>query len=426
MKCVIERNGVKAFGKALHALARIGEELWLDPLEKGLAVRSVNMTHSAYGCFLFSPLFFQEYKPGTPPNSGARKCKLTMKSVLPLFRCLATIERNVERCKISISIPECRVIFQFFCRHGITKTHNLGFQECEALQAVFPAHLCPNVLKAQARLLGDIVMHFPVSQEEVTLSLTPVRVSLKNFCEEEKDLMRTVHTEMSLHPEEFDYFQVGVHSDITFCLKELRGLLSFAESHCLPVTIHFGTPGKPVSFSVEDMVLEATFVLATLADPEETTPPHTPAQAQATPAATPSLPVSPVPAEADIPLHPGCAGELIASSQGSPVFNGPAHMRDLLSLHQVGGVSEEGEVRGQGEPRLQEHMHMEAATPTPVPSATLKFRSLLFGALSSPQPTGRVPVPPSLACASDTEEEPGEDKGTLSPKTLTVTECREI
>ncbi len=38
---------------------------------------------------------------------------------------------------------------------GITKTHNLRFQESEALQAVFASHLCPNVLKAPARLAAQ-------------------------------------------------------------------------------------------------------------------------------------------------------------------------------------------------------------------------------------------------------------------------------
>lgn len=31
-----------------------------------------------------------------------------------------------------------------------------------------------------------MVMHFPVSQEEITLSTTPQRVSLRNYCEKGK------------------------------------------------------------------------------------------------------------------------------------------------------------------------------------------------------------------------------------------------
>uniref|UniRef100_A0A3B4XMF5 RAD9 checkpoint clamp component B n=1 Tax=Seriola lalandi dorsalis TaxID=1841481 RepID=A0A3B4XMF5_SERLL len=120
MKCVLEGNGVKVFGKAIQALSRVGEELWLDPTVKGLALRSVNSAHSAYTCFLFSPLFFGHYSLGSGSEQGSEtiKCKLIMRYVLPLFRCLTSIERNVERCQISISTPSDRVIIQFFCRHG--------------------------------------------------------------------------------------------------------------------------------------------------------------------------------------------------------------------------------------------------------------------------------------------------------------------
>ena len=34
---------------------------------------------------------------------------------------------------------------------GIVKTHHLGFQECEALQAVFTKELCPNHIAGPAR-----------------------------------------------------------------------------------------------------------------------------------------------------------------------------------------------------------------------------------------------------------------------------------
>ncbi|KAI5614110.1 cell cycle checkpoint control protein RAD9A, partial [Silurus asotus] len=272
MKCVIEGNGVKVFGKAVHALSRVGEEIWLDPLEKGLAVRTVNKAHSAYACFLFSPMFFQHYTSMSDQlqDNKYAKCKVSLKSVLPLFRSIATLERSVYRCEITINILDSRVVFQFKCRNGITKTHNLGYQICEALQAVFPANLCPNNLKAHPKLLSDTVMHFPISQEEITLSISPTRVTLKTYVEEDND--RIMYTEMFLHPDEFDYFHLRVESNITFCLKELRGLLAFAESHGLHVSVHFGSSGNPVSFSLEDMLLEAVVILATLVDPASENP----------------------------------------------------------------------------------------------------------------------------------------------------------
>ncbi|XP_072456580.1 LOW QUALITY PROTEIN: cell cycle checkpoint control protein RAD9B [Notamacropus eugenii] len=272
MKCEMKSHQVKVFGRAIHALARISEDLWLDPTERGLALRSVNSCRSAYASVLFPTSFFQLYQWSATleicdSNMPLHlKCKLGMKSVLPIFRCLNTLERNVEMCSIFMSATTCHVIFQLFCKHGIIKTHYLSFQESEPLQAVFAKNMCPNILKVQSRLLADIMIHFPLSQEEITLAVTPVKVCFKSYIEDEIDFAKSMYTEMHLDPDEFEYFQVGVDTEVTFCLKELRGLLAFSEVITAPVSIYFDLSGKPVAFSVDEIVLEATFVLATLAD----------------------------------------------------------------------------------------------------------------------------------------------------------------
>ncbi|XP_013888592.1 cell cycle checkpoint control protein RAD9B [Austrofundulus limnaeus] len=379
MNCVIEGSCIKVFGKAVHALSRIGDELWLDPMVKGLALRSVSSALSAYGGFLFSPLFFQQYslRSLSEQHRQAIKCKVLMKSVLSLFRCLTSIERSVQECHISITTPTDRVMIQFICRHGITKTHNLSFQESEAVEAMFATHLCPNVLKAPARLLGDMVAHFPVFQEEITLSTTPLKVCLRNYQEGGKGHMKMTCTEMSLHPDEFDHFQIGEDSDITFCLKELRGILSFAASHCLPVSVHFGAAGNPVCFSVKDEVVDATVVLATLNNSESRGPPQPETPAPATPRCADA---------AVLPVGVCEEHERVLSSQGSPEW-----------IHPLPRIS--------GPTRLCEAEECASTTATP---ASTKICSLLFKALSSEEEddeddgcTARLPV---LARYSDEDE----------------------
>ncbi|XP_065447820.1 cell cycle checkpoint control protein RAD9A isoform X3 [Chrysemys picta bellii] len=78
---------------------------------------------------------------------------------------------------------------------------------------------------------------------------------------------RTMVTELCLSEDEFQDVQVQQQSHVTFCLKEFRGLLSFAESSNLPLNIHFDTPGRPAIFTLSDPLLEVHLVLATLSDP---------------------------------------------------------------------------------------------------------------------------------------------------------------
>ncbi|XP_052797661.1 cell cycle checkpoint control protein RAD9B-like isoform X2 [Mya arenaria] len=190
-----------------------------------------------------------------------------MKSILTVFRSLSTMEKTVERCKIKLNMKESRLVFQLYCRHGIVKTHNLAFIECETLQAVFSKDMSPNSLTASSKLLCDAVMNFQNNQEEITLIVNPEKIVIKNYVDDEPDPNKVMHTNLSLEPDEFDNCQVGVDTEVTFCLKELRAILGFAEVTTLPLTINFETAGRPIVFTIDsDSTFEGNFVLATLAD----------------------------------------------------------------------------------------------------------------------------------------------------------------
>ena len=280
MKCIIPGRFVKLFGRSIHCLSRIGDELFFEALQDGLALRTVNSSRSAYASFIFSTLFFHEYEQGCEEIEGSNpsellKCKITMKSCLAIFKSLSTIDKTVEQCKIDFQPDKCRLIFILYCKHGITKTHNLTFQECESLKAVYSKELCPNLMIAQSKVLLDTVMNFPNSCEEITISVSPESVKVTNYVDAEPDPSKVVHTEMTLVPEEFDNFQIGVDTQVTFCLKELRAILAFSEFVNQPLSLHFEHSGKPIVFSLDgDNIYEGNFVMATLSDNIEASTQH--------------------------------------------------------------------------------------------------------------------------------------------------------
>ncbi|XP_068679919.1 cell cycle checkpoint control protein RAD9A-like isoform X2 [Montipora foliosa] len=299
MRCVIPGRSVKLFAKAIHCLSRIGDELYLEALSQGLALRTVNSSRSAYACFLFNENFFISYDDGAndlPEDSQEEdllKCKISMKSCLSVFKSMNTIERTVDQCKIDLNIKDARLIFLLFCRHGITKTYNLTFQECETLQAIFSKDMCPNFMTAQAKILNDAVYNFPNNQEEITLVVCPETFKVKNYVDDEPDPTKVIHTEMMLVPEEFENYQIGVDTDVTFCLKELRAILTFAEFSSQPINVHFETGGRPIVFSMDgDSTYEGNFVLATLVDHETAEPSSQTSGIAAAAAATPAASTS--------------------------------------------------------------------------------------------------------------------------------------
>ncbi|XP_037258823.1 cell cycle checkpoint control protein RAD9A isoform X2 [Falco rusticolus] len=179
MKCIIAGGNVKVLGRAVHSLSRIGDELYLEPTDGG--------------------------------------------SFLGIFRSLPSLEKTVEKCLILLRPRASRLVVQLHCKYGVTKTHNLAFQECERLQAVFDTQRCASQLCAPARVLAEAVVHFPPTLAEVTLGAGPGgKLSLRNYVEDETELKKTMVTELWLAEDEFQMVAVVPGSHITFCLKEFR------------------------------------------------------------------------------------------------------------------------------------------------------------------------------------------------------------
>ncbi|XP_016058557.1 PREDICTED: cell cycle checkpoint control protein RAD9B isoform X2 [Miniopterus natalensis] len=329
----------------------------------------------------------------TDDNTKANlNCKLGMKSILPIFRCLNSLERNVELCKIFTRSDKCKVVFQFFCRHGIKRTHNVCFQESQPLQVIFEKNMCTNTLMIQPRVLAEAVVLFTSSQEEVTLAVTPLEVCIKSSNEESMDLNSSVYSEMFVGPDEFDFFQIGVDTEITFCFKELKGMLIFSEATHAPISMHFDFPGKPMALSIDDMLLEANFILATLADePSRASSPQ-------------SLCLSQKQKGSDLICSNSEAGkkeskamEAIARRVAPKrLYPGGTPTNASPTMKRVNGDIDIGEVTENSVGNTEE----EPGSPH-----LRKFSSMFFGAVSSSQQEPCDNVLDSLATGSDSEED---------------------
>ncbi|XP_027436115.1 cell cycle checkpoint control protein RAD9A isoform X4 [Zalophus californianus] len=319
MRCLVTGGNVKVLGKAVHSLSRIGDELYLEPLEDGLSLRTVNSSRSAYACFLFAPLFFQQYQ-AAGPGQEALRCKILMKSFLAVFRSLAAVERSVEKCCISLGGRSSRLVVQLHCRYDST--------------------------------------------------------------------VKAMVTEMSLGEEDFQQLQAQEGVAITFCLRELRGLLSFAESANLSLSVHFDVPGRPAIFAVKDSLLDGHFVLATLSESDLHSPaPRSPELRRLVPPlqahSTPHLDDF---ANDDIDSYM-IAMETTVDSEGSRAVPSTSLSPGLRPPCSPGPYSEDNEAEASTQP----------GTPPPK-----KFRSLFFGSILAP---AHSPPGPSPVLAEDSEGE---------------------
>ncbi|XP_011551153.2 cell cycle checkpoint control protein RAD9A [Plutella xylostella] len=266
MKCHVPGSNVKVLGRTIHALARFGDELYLESLPDCIMFRTLNAAESAYAMVKFNKSFFSYFNYNyysTDDNEGL-KCKISMKSALNTFKSPTHMDKQVENLEIKLDPEACKLIFQMKCKHGIVKTHYVSILDCKAMQAVYTKDLVPNRITSHHRILSEALSNFQSSDDQVTVEAQSQSLLLRNYIDSNADLTKVIRTQINLKPSEFDSYSIGTDTTITFTLKEFRALLGFAEALTLSLQLHFETTGKPAVFIVHNgATFEAHFVLAT-------------------------------------------------------------------------------------------------------------------------------------------------------------------
>jgi len=270
MKFVVPGCNVKLLGKAIHCLAKIGDEVYMEPSKDSLALRTVNSSRSAYATYNFGSSFFSsietDNEKGASTSMEEERCKVMVRSLLLPFRSLSVLEKTVDSCTLETGKEDDKMLVSLYCRHSVIKQFNLGLMECEALRVVYDKEKCSNNWIIQARVMQESNVHFLTTQEEVTMYVGMDSFRMKNF-NDDYDEKKHVHSEFNMIPADFDHFSISEETSITFCLKELRSLLMFADYLQLAIHASFSQGGQPMVLTVsQGQFINCTYVLATLAE----------------------------------------------------------------------------------------------------------------------------------------------------------------
>ncbi|CAL7947165.1 unnamed protein product [Xylocopa violacea] len=244
--------------------------MYIEPQKTFISFRTVNMANSAYADFTFFESYFSYYVYGDLQDNDALKCKISMRSAMTVFKAINLIEKQVETCHIRLESDAAEILFILKYKNSINKTYLIPILDCEIIQTAYNKDCALVKLSSQARVLADALQNFHQNLIEITLEVSVQKLLLRNYVDDTSGLSNTTRTQLAFSKGEFDRYEIGNETSITFCMKEFKSILGFAEMLGLSVSIYFEGAGRPVIFALKNPSFEVNLVLSTLSSDVET------------------------------------------------------------------------------------------------------------------------------------------------------------
>lgn len=189
-------------------------------------------------------------------------------------------EASVEKCELKLLHPsndaiECQLLVRLVCKHGVRKTYKLQYEQTQTMHAVTDKTICHNRFRIAAKAMKDVMDHFALRAEELSLAVNDGVLLLTSFTEgimnEKEVLKQPIHTSISIDNREFDSMEVNEEIQITFGLREFKSVGSLCDLLGTDLSVYYSEAGKPLIVEFEKDGMVGEFVVATTADGERAT-----------------------------------------------------------------------------------------------------------------------------------------------------------
>ncbi|VDM47930.1 unnamed protein product [Toxocara canis] len=266
--CFTMHGNFRVFARAIMALNRVGEELYLEPNEEGLALRALNSSKSAYATFLFSSTFFVSCDLTRIKNDDYNLCRISMKCALSAFRSAKSMDKAVLSCRMFINPRADSMLVQLTHTYGkyVLKSHEIPFLDCStAFRNIINKADLTDCIVAPSFTLSNLFAQIHHDADEVMLCANGDSFLLRNFTSRELEPDKMMKTEAKVALTEFNRYSVPRATEVSVNLKEFKALVNFAETYQAPVSIYFEQPGSPMVIALEsDVNFTAELVVATI------------------------------------------------------------------------------------------------------------------------------------------------------------------
>nr|XP_008194883.1 PREDICTED: cell cycle checkpoint control protein RAD9A [Tribolium castaneum] len=263
MDCIIPGTNMKVLAKALQALSKIGDELFIEAKTDGLAFITLNSSKTVCSRFTFQEAFFSSYEVNQNDSTEDISCKIHMKIFLPLFK--GNLEKKLEYFKVEYLVDSDFIIFKMKYKcDDIVMVHKLRLMDTETLSIGVTTNSGCNNVSASSSFYNQLLSMFNLTDDEVTFEITKAKVVARNYCLGTPCRPKMMRTQINLNSTEFLTYFITKTSSINFSLKPFRTLVHFAETFNLNVDLNFEIGGKPLSMVLKNPTFEVSFIVATL------------------------------------------------------------------------------------------------------------------------------------------------------------------